>query len=141
GGADVGDVVGLDAAGDFQVDGLPAPGLPAVDAGAGLGELVQGVRNERLAAEPRVDRHQQDQVESFHDVVQPFQRRGRVEHQAGAAAVVADQGQRAVDMARGFGVEADDVRAGLGEGGHERVDGLDHQVHVDGRGEIGRAHV
>jgi hypothetical protein len=37
-------------------------------------------------------------------------------------------------MGRGVGVEADVVGAGLGKGGGQRVDRLDHQVHVDRHG-------
>src|SRR5690606_16158299 len=130
-------VVGLDAAIDLQVDGLAARVAPAVDAGAGLGQFAQGVRDEGLAAKARVDRHQQDQIQAFHDMVQPFQRCGGVEHQPGAAAVVADQRQGAIDVAGCLGVKADDVRAGLGKGRYQGIHRFDHQVYVDGGGGVG----
>ena len=64
-------------------------------------------------------------------MLQAVQRRGRVEDEAGLAAVVADQLQRAVDVLAGFRMEADDVGAGLCKVGDDAVDRLDHQVHVD----------
>ena len=53
------------------------------------------------------------------------------EHQAGLAAVIADQLQRTVDVVGRFRVEGDDVGAGFGEVRDDAVDRLDHQVHVD----------
>ncbi|ETH09940.1 transposase, IS481 family [Bordetella pertussis 2371640] len=131
GGADLGDVVDLDPAVHLQQDGLAAGRAPAVDAGARIAQLGQRGRDERLPAEAGVHRHQQHHVQLVHHIVHVVQRRGRVEHQAGLAAVVADQRQRAVDVARGFRMESDDVGAGLGELRHDFVDRLDHQVHVD----------
>jgi hypothetical protein len=63
------------------------------------------------------------------------ERRGRVEHQAGLAALAVDQLQRAVDVLAGLGVEGDVGGAGLGEVRDDAVHRLDHQVHVDGRGD------
>ena len=59
-------------------------------------------------------------------------RRGRIEHQPGLAAVVADQREAAVDVARCFRVKRDHIGAGLGERGDQRIDRFDHQVDVDG---------
>ena len=71
-------------------------------------QLGQGAGDEALAAEARVDRHQQDDIQLVHQVVKVVQRRGRVEHQAGLAAQIADQLQTAVDVLGSFGVEGDD---------------------------------
>ena len=92
----------------------------------------QGAGDEALAAEAGVHRHEQHQVDLVHHVVHQRQRRGRVEHQSGLAALLADQRQRAVHVAAGLRVEADVVGAGLGEHGHQLVHRLDHEVHVDG---------
>src|SRR3546814_8847363 len=54
-------------------------------------------------------------VQQFHDVVHVVQRTARVEYQSGLAAVVADQRQGAVYVARGLGVESNDVGARLGK--------------------------
>lgn len=45
--------------------------------------------------------------------------------------MVADQLQRAVHMAAGFGMERDDVGAGLGKHGHQVVHWLHHQMHPE----------
>ena len=46
--------------------------------------------------------------------------------------MVTDELQGAVDMPRRLAMERDDVGACLREGGHELVNGLDHQMHVHG---------
>ncbi|MCY1561711.1 hypothetical protein D9M68_990100 [compost metagenome] len=103
---------------------------PGVDPGAGLAQLGQGAGDEALAAEARVHRHDQDQVDLVHHVVQVGQRGGGIEYQAGLAAVLADQRQRAVHVTAGVRVEADVVGAGLGEHRDQIVHGLHHQVYV-----------
>ena len=54
-----------------------------------------------------------------------------VEHQTCLATMVTNELQRAVHMAAGLGVEGDDVGTCLGEQRNERIDGFDHQVHVN----------
>ena len=121
------DVVDLDAAVHFEQDLASR----LVDALAHCGDFLQRLRNERLAAKAGIDRHDQDQVELVHHIVQIIQRRRRVEHQPGLAAVVADQLQRAVDVFRALRMKADDVGAGLGEIRDDAVDRLHHQMDVD----------
>src|SRR5450830_1573117 len=65
------DVVDFDAAVDFQHD--VAAGV--VDPAAHRGNLLQCLGNERLAAEARIDGHDQDDVDLVHDVVKEMQRR------------------------------------------------------------------
>src|SRR5699024_3193679 len=81
------DVVRIDAAVDLQPDVASA----GIDQRTRLGDLAQRLINEGLAAETGVDRHDQHHVDAFHDVFQPAQRRGRIEHQPGPAAAVARQ--------------------------------------------------
>ena len=125
------DIASLDAAVHLEPDRLAARGLVGIDAATGLAQLGQGAGNETLAAKSGVDRHQQDDIKLVHYVIHPFQRRGRIEHNTGLAAMVADQLQRAVHMAAGFGMERDDVGAGLGKHGHQAVHRLHHQMHIN----------
>src|SRR5690606_4616079 len=88
-------------------------------------------RSSDLAAKAGVDRHQHHQVQVLQHPVQHLDRGGRVEHQAGLAAMRPDQLDGAVDVAAGLRVEADEVGAGGGEVRDDAVHRLDHQVHVD----------
>ena len=137
GGGGLGDVGGFDAAVHFQCDTPSALRFVCVEQGAGLAQLGEGVRDEVLAAEAGVDRHQQYHVEAVEHVFQNGHGGGGVEHQPGLAAAFADEGEAAVGVAAGFGVEGDDVRARVGEGGDEAVHRFDHQVHVHRYGGVG----
>jgi phosphoribosylaminoimidazole-succinocarboxamide synthase len=130
-GNDLSSIVGLDPAINFQAD--VAAGF--VDDLAGLAQLVERGGDELLAAETGVDRHDEHQVDLVDDPVEHVQRRGRIEHQAGLAALFANQGQAAIDVPGRLGVKADHAGAGFREIGNDAVDRLDHQVHVDGRGD------
>ena len=66
-------------------------------------------------AETGVNAHQQHDIEFVHHPVHVIQRCRRIEDEAGLAAAVADQAERAIDMLRTFRVEGDDVGTGLGE--------------------------
>src|SRR5690606_21791816 len=131
GGGDAADVGHLHSAVDLEAD-VAAAGF---DQFARLGDLVKDVVDETLAAEARVDGHQQHHVDAVDDVLEVCQRGGRVEHQSGAAALVADQLRRAVDVFGGLGMEGDVRGPGAGEVGHDPVHRLDHEVHVDGGGD------
>ena len=124
---------GIDAPHRLDRHANAAARLVGVQPGTRGAQLVEGLGDELLPAEAGVDAHQQHHVELVHDVVHPVERGGRVEHQAGLTAGVADQPERAVDVLGGLGVEGDDVGAGLGEVGHDAIDRLHHQVHVDRR--------
>src|SRR5690606_18323109 len=104
---------------------------------ASLAQLVHGTGNEGLATKAGVHGHQQDQVQLVHQVIHPVQRGGRVEHQAGLTAVVTDQRQGAIHVARGFGVETDVIGTGFGKFGNQCVHRLYHQVYVDRSGGVG----
>ena len=55
--------------------------------------LVQNVGDELLAAETRVHRHEEDDVDLVHHVLEVIKGGGRVEHEAGLAASSANQGE------------------------------------------------
>ncbi len=90
--------VGLHAAVHFEMDLAAGIFLVRVDARARFAQLVQRLGNKRLPAEARIHRHDQHQVDAIHYVIEVVERRGRIEHEAGLAAVVANQRQRAVDV-------------------------------------------
>src|SRR3546814_10383600 len=92
-----------------------------------LGQLGQRARNEALAAEAGIDRHKQHDIELVHDIVHPVERAGRIEDQAGLAAVLFDQGQAAINMARGFRVKRNNIGTRLGELRDNGVNRLDHR--------------
>src|SRR5690606_10718945 len=83
-------------------------------------------------AKTGVHRHQQHHVDLVEYVFQVMQRRGRIEHQAGFAATVADHLQAAVDVLAGFRVEGNVGGTGLNEITDDAVDRLHHQMDVDG---------
>src|SRR6266567_4488768 len=81
------------------------PLVPRVDARAGELELRQRLGDERLAAEAGIDRHDQYEVEFLQHVVEPDERRRRIEHETGLAAAVVNEPDRAVNVIRRFGME------------------------------------
>ena len=82
---------------------------------------------------PGIHGHQQHEVDLVEHVLEPIERRRRIEHEAALAAALANQLQRPVDVLARFGMKADVGRAGGGEIGNDAIDGLDHQMHVDRR--------
>ena len=123
------DVVGLDAAVDLQRDVEAALG----DQCPRLARLVERRRDERLAAEARVDRHEQDDVDLVHHILQAVERGARVEDEARLAAAAAHELERAVDVAGRLRVEGDVVGARVGKVVDQLVDRRHHHVHVDRR--------
>jgi hypothetical protein len=94
-------------------------------------DLAQGRFDEALAAEARVDAHDQDQVDVFDDPVQHVQRLAGIEHHTRLAAGGTDRLDAAVHMAAGVRMETDQVGTGLRKSRRQRIDRLHHQVHVD----------
>ena len=135
-GGDLGDVVDLDATIDLQPDVAAAARLLGIDALPCVTQLGQRSGDEGLPPETGVDRHEQHDVELVQRVVQPRQRRGRVEHQPRLAATRADQLQGPVHVRAGLGVEGDDVGTCIGKGSSQRIHRRDHQVHVDGHADV-----
>src|SRR6266513_3396042 len=71
---------------------------PVAEEGLHLADLPVRARDERLAAEPWVDRHDEHQVEVIEHVAERVGRRGRVERGARLGAELADLGERALKM-------------------------------------------
>ena len=88
---DFGDIVHLDAAVDLQPDSASGLSRIRFDTLPRLPQFAQRCRDEGLPAKPGIDAHQQHQVDFVHDVVEITQRRRRIEHQPGLAALFPDQ--------------------------------------------------
>jgi hypothetical protein len=125
--------VEIDAAVYFQVDLPPA----LVDPAAQRPDLVELRADEALPAEAGIDAHHQDQVEIVDQVIDRFDRRRRVQRDAGLLAERLDELDGAVGMGAGFRMNRDDVGAGLGELRNEEIDRRDHQVDVEHLGGMG----
>src|SRR2546421_594648 len=123
------DVLGLDAAVDLEPD-VPARG---VDEFARALHLLQRRVNEALAAKARVDAHDEHEIDLVENVLEYLERGCRIEGQPRPAARRLDQAQRPIHVRRGFGMEADQVGTGGGEGVDERIHRLHHQMHVQRR--------
>mmetsp|Transcript_22054 Transcript_22054/g.39427 ORF Transcript_22054/g.39427 Transcript_22054/m.39427 type:complete len:306 (-) Transcript_22054:9-926(-) len=102
-----------------------------VDHLARLLRLLEGGRDEALAAEARVDGHEEDDVKLVHHVLANVKRGGRVEHKTRLAAVAPDEREGAVDVRRRLRVEGDVRGTRLGEVADDAVHRRDHQVHVN----------
>ncbi len=88
-----------------------------------------------MAAEARIDRHQQDHINMLQHIMQMMQRRGRIKHQPGLAAGFLDQPQGAINMLAGLGVKRHIISARRRKGRDEAIHRLDHQVYVQRGGD------
>ena len=70
----------------------------AVDESSDRRDLRQHRFDELLPAEARVHGHQQHEVDFVEHVLEPVERRRRIEHEAALAAALANQLQRAIDV-------------------------------------------
>jgi len=111
-----------DAAVDLNVD------VALADHSLDSGDLVHHRRDEGLAAEPG---HYENEVESVEHIFDRGLRRRRGQRDVGLSPKPADFLQRSVKMSVRFGVNADDVRARLGEGVEIRIARLNHQMAVE----------
>ncbi|MNO72664.1 hypothetical protein D3C76_636180 [compost metagenome] len=120
----------IDAAVHFQAD----VAATVINQLARCGNLGQHLGDETLAAEARVDRHQQDQVKPVKHVLGSVQGTGRVEHQPRLATQVLDQLHGTVQVQGCLGMNRNVIGACLGEGLDHAVHRRHHQVHIDRRG-------
>ena len=94
-------------------------------------DLVFAAGNKALAAEARVDRHDEDEVDVGGDLLERGHRRRRVEHDAGLRAERLDGVDRAMQMGQDFDVHRHHRRAGLDERVEVAIRIRDHQVDVE----------
>ena len=87
--------------------------------------------DELLAAEARIDRHDEDHVEVLQELFDHREARAGIQCDAGLAAGSLDLLHDAVAVLGCLDVERDDVRAGLSEGLDLRLGMLDHQVDIE----------
>src|SRR5512145_1393566 len=118
----------IDPAIDLEID-RPARG---VDTAAQLGDLGELAGDEFLAAVTGIDGHHQHQVDVVEHLGDGVGGRRRVERNAGFLAQRLDQLNGAVQMWAGFGVNGDDVGAGVDEVVDERIDWRHHKVDIEG---------
>ena len=127
GGAAFGAGLGVDSAVDFEAEleaGLAAPGVE-------LGDLGQHVAAEGLSAEAGLHGHDEKEIDLGEEGLGEFGRRAGVEHEAGLATELADAGEQCAVIDGGLEVEADEVGAGFGEGLHEVLGVVQHEVDVE----------
>ena len=125
---DAADVLVIDAAVDLR----RAPRFAgAVEQRAHLPDLRLAARNERLAAEAGVHRHDEHEVDVAGDLLERDDRRRRVEDDARLDAERLDGVHGAMQMRQHFDVDRDHRRAGLGEGVDVAIGIGDHQVDVE----------
>ena len=94
-------------------------------------DLADRFRNERLRAEARVDRHDEQQVEVGGDLAHAVDRRGRVHGDTRLAAQLLDAHHLAVQVRRGLDMDGQHRRARLGEALEVLLRFHDHEVHVE----------
>ncbi len=93
-------------------------------------DLGQLAGDEGLPAEPRVDRHDADQVDQVQHLGHGLGGGGGVQRDPGLFPKRANGLQRAVQVGPGLDMGGDDVGPGLGEGIQVGVHRRDHQMHV-----------
>jgi len=117
---------GADAAVDLDQERAPPVGARGVRGAY----LVEHLGHERLAAESRLDGHDEQQI----DRLQPRRGRGErcagLERQPGPRAGRAHRGEGGARARAGLEVHRDLVGAGVAERPQHRLGVLDHQVHV-----------
>lgn len=130
-GSDLGDVFHLDAAIDLEPDWLTPGCHVRIDPRPDRLQLFKRGIDEALASETWIHRHEQNDVEPMHYMVEVVEWCCRIENQTCPTAVVANQLERAIDMVGRFGVKSDEVGTGLGEISCQTVYRADHQVNID----------
>ena len=80
---------------------------------------------------PRIDRHDQDQIDHVDHRLDALDRGPGIHGDAGFLAERADRLQRAMNVRTGLDVDGDEVGAGFGEGFQIRIARRDHQVDVE----------
>ena len=123
----------VDTAIDFEVD-WPTGLVDHLAHGLDLAKLAG---DERLAAEPGVDGHDQHEIDLVDQVVEDFGGRRRIERDAGLLAQRLDRLHRAMRVGTRFGMDGDDVGTRCGKCLKVGIDRRDHQMDVEGLGAVG----
>jgi YVTN family beta-propeller protein len=118
---------GVDPAVDLEANGTPA----GVDPVPELGDLGKNVREEALAGKPRVDGHDEHDVERIPLVTEDLETIGGVEGHPRTAAERADPRERPVKMPRARGVHDERPGSHAREFLDEGVGRIDHEVDVE----------
>jgi hypothetical protein len=93
--------------------------------------LIEGVRDELLTAEARIDAHDQDVVNHAKNRDKQIDFCVGVDDDGGLHTVLSNVFEGAMEMPANLVVDADPVRTSIGEGGDEFVGILDHQVAIE----------
>ena len=99
--------------------------------GAEFADFVEAVRNEALAAESRVHRHDEYHVHDVEHVLDAFERSSRIDGDCGLDAEFCNLVQQTVEMVRGFGMHTDDACACFSKFAHVVFRILDHQMAIE----------
>lgn len=111
------------------------------------GDLGEDVLLKRLATEPGLDAHDEQEVEGSGDIEDCFDWGGRVEGESGGEAEASDVGGALDGTGRvaDFDVKGEMIGTGPGEGFEELLGSFDHEMHIEaGVGEMfaqGAAHI
>ena len=121
------DIFRTHAAIDLDRNILAAISIQKIAHGA---DFLNGCGDEGLSRKAGIDTHQQHKIEV---VSEPFQKRrirGRIQGDAGAAALLADCRERALQMRLRLGMDNDEVGPRLCERSDIAARGVDHHVHI-----------
>ncbi len=124
-----GDRRGTDAAVDFEIDGVGESGV--IDHRPDLRDLRLHRRDVGLAAEARIDRHHQHQVDQVEHVGNRRGRRRRVECHRRVGAQIVDVAECAVQVCAGFCMHDQARAAGVDVLLGHHVGRVDHQVRLE----------
>lgn len=99
---------------------------------AKFADLVQAIGDEALAAETRIHGHDEDHVNDVQHMLDVRKRGCGVDGHSGLYAKFCNLVQQAVQMVSGFGVDANEVCAGLSKFSHVVFGVGNHQVAIQG---------
>ena len=135
GGAAFGGGGEIDPAIHFEAEGERAGAAPRVE----LDELGQQIATEGLAAEARLDGHDEDEIDVSEEGLDGGGGRAGVEDDAALAAEGADARERGGVVIVGLDVDADEVGTGFREGLEVALRLGEHQVRVEKEFDAGTA--
>ena len=84
-----------------------------------------------MSSEPRVDRHEKDNVELVQNKFSGVQRSGRIENKSGLASSILNQLEGSIDVIGGLRVESNVGSSSINEVVDGGIYGRNHKVNVD----------